>query len=729
MNMHSPQLSDELMDWLQNFNDEQKHGVIGGVVVFDAESNDYPIVFANSSFIRLAGYNEQEVIGASLFSYQMPSENQAKLQEIQGKISKTNHPFMTKMYIITKENNIVQCEVTFRPLQFDGNAKTLYMATFYNITEQTKNEMLYDIYRRTMQSYNQDKDPRIILSDICKTIEQQYTPSDIACSLILYDEDDTAQKILSEKFSQKIIDAWNKIEMSTCISYLKKALKKNSTYTIENVLTEPYSYLLNDDRTHYDKAILIAIHDEQKLMGTFMIAYSQNLVLEKIDVSFFQQLFVVIKAVDKYNRQQKKSWRYIYRDPNTGLYSLEYFKRKIQEKISECPKGYISIISPKEYDDIVNIYGRKAGYALLTQIANRMASLKANENDIIASFVTNALIIYTSESSERFNCYKKIKSLVESPYIIENSEIYITISVGVCPIDDDHSLEECIRHADQAFSKSMEKPGDHIQLFNDEENDRIYRQRKIYNQIIYGLKEKEFRAYLQPKLSLQTKKIIGFEALARWQIHDGNMIYPDEFIPVAEHTGKIIEIEDMILEEVLKWLFNRKYLNLPLYQVAVNASPQHFYKKDFVDNLVAKLRQYQIDPCYIKIEITENIGLADFKKASTIISCLKLHGFETSMDDFGKGFSSLNYLTELAFAEIKIDKSFIDHIDHPKTFAIIRTIVQLANNLNINTVAEGIEYKEQSDILSDIGCDVGQGYHFYKPMTMDQANQLLNELG
>lgn len=157
-------------------------------------------------------------------------------------------------------------------------------------------------------------------------------------------------------------------------------------------------------------------------------------------------------------------------------------------------------------------------------------------------------------------------------------------------------------------------------------------------------------------------------------------------------------------------------------------SPQHFYEQDFVCNLVDKLDIYRVNPKYIKIEITESIGLVDLKKASTIINHLKSYGFATSMDDFGKGFSSLNYLTQLDFAEIKIDKSFIDNMNDPKTFAIIRTMLQLADNLNVKAVVEGIEDKSQVEKLGEIDCDVGQGYYFYKPLSIGQVNEILNEI-
>lgn len=358
-----------------------------------------------------------------------------------------------------------------------------------------------------------------------------------------------------------------------------------------------------------------------------------------------------------------------------------------------------------------------------------MKDYKELKDLVVASFATNALIVFVDFNYKRYETYI-LERLVEKPFIIDGFEAFISLSVGVYPIESFQQLDECIRRADQAFSKAKLEPGNNIQFFDDEDNNRIKQERNMHNLIIQGIKEKQFTAYLQPKVSLQTSKIIGFEALVRWHTENGETIYPDQFIPLAENNGKIVAIDNMILEIVLNWLFKRKKLGLPLYQVSINISPQHFYEKDFVCKLVDKLKEYRVNPKYIKVEITERIGLVDLEKASMIINHLKSYGFETSMDDFGKGFSSLNYLSQLDFAEIKIDKSFIDYMNNPKTLAIIRTIVQLADNLNIKAVAEGIEDQSQAEKLREVGCDVvGQGYYFYKPLPIDLVDKLLNEIG
>lgn len=187
------------------------------------------------------------------------------------------------------------------------------------------------------------------------------------------------------------------------------------------------------------------------------------------------------------------------------------------------------------------------------------------------------------------------------------------------------------------------------------------------------------------------------------------------------------EIDVQILEIVLSWLAKRKKMGKNLVRVAVNISPDHFYYVHFVQDIVNLVRKFDIDPEYIILEVTENIGLVDFQSAFTIIQELKSYGFKTSVDDFGTGFSSLSYLQRLPFTELKIDRSFINAINDAATLAIVRSIIQLALNLGMTSVAEGIENEEQVEILRALGCTVGQGYFYYKPMPIEQLDKILDE--
>lgn len=720
MNKNLSPLSERLN---KNLNDER----LDGFIIFDGGNVDFPVLFASEDFIKLTGIDEKKLLNKPLFNNEIFLESETEKQRLQKDINDLKES-MIRVHIQTTGKNLIVYKMMYKPLNLELDQRSLYIATFFNLNKKAKEAQKKEIDHLFLKSINNQLEAKEILHQICQTVEK-HSLEKMLCNLILYNQEDSAEFIMSDEISQETKDSLQCVELRPYINYFKQKLQEDPIYIMDDMLKEPYIYFPtnNENELKYKKVILYAVHDEQKrVIGTFVLGYKESVLLETVDLTIFEYLSSIIVAVNMLQNHQTMRQKYLYKDKNTGLPNMDYFKKNIQEKLSH-QSGYICILSPKEYADIVDLYGRKIGNVLLKQIAKRIMTLDEKDNGIIASFATNALILFTEES-KKANPYSTLKSLTEKSFIVEGYELFISLKVGASPINSMESLEESIRRADQAFSKAMQEPGDNIQLFKVEDNEKLYQERQMYNRIIHGLQEREFTAFLQPKVSLHTSKIIGFEALARWQTKNNGIVSPAEFIPIAENTGKIIEIEDMILEKVLNWLSERREEQKPLYQVAVNISPLHFYKKDFVYDLVNKLQNYEIDPQYIKIEITESIGLEDIQKAREIIDHLKLYGFETSMDDFGKGYSSLNYLTELAFSEIKIDKSFIDYIDNPKTLIIIQTIIRLADHLNMKTVAEGIEKKEQFEQLKKVGCAVGQGYYYHKPMSLQQANEVLGEM-
>ena len=234
-----------------------------------------------------------------------------------------------------------------------------------------------------------------------------------------------------------------------------------------------------------------------------------------------------------------------------------------------------------------------------------------------------------------------------------------------------------------------------------------------------AIKNKEIHVYFQPKIELRRGRIASMEALARWISPQLGFMSPAEFIPIAERAGLIREIDLLIIEQVLAWLQRRQYDGKRIVPISINISPDHFYHPEFITCLRELMHQYYADPNYIFIEVTENIGLVDMERAKEILWDLKLRGFKTSVDDFGIGFSSLSYLQKFAFCELKIDRSFTSKIQETGTYMIIRSIIQIARNLEIDIVAEGVETEQQVQLLKELGCEIAQGYLYYKPMSLD----------
>jgi len=377
---------------------------------------------------------------------------------------------------------------------------------------------------------------------------------------------------------------------------------------------------------------------------------------------------------------------------------------------------------------VVELYGREFGDELLRQLAKRLEQDKPENHEYIARFTSSSLILSTITFDENLNDYEiRIKETIRQPFIIGGKQIYITLKTGIASYKDDIKVNDAIRFADNALSFATDKPGTHTEIFTTEKNDVLLQKMTVLNHLSQAIKNKEITVHLQPKVDLRNGEIQSIEALARWVSPKLGFVSPAIFIPVAESAGKVREIDVLVLETVLSWLAERQRLGKKLVKIAVNISPDHFYYTHFVQDTLKLVRKYNIDPSNIILEVTENIGLVDFQSAYKIIQELKSHGFKTSVDDFGTGFSSLSYLQQLPFTELKIDRSFINAIEDAATLAIVRSIIQLALNLGMTSVAEGIETEEQVEILRALGCTVGQGYFYFKPMPMEQLDKILDQ--
>ena len=303
--------------------------------------------------------------------------------------------------------------------------------------------------------------------------------------------------------------------------------------------------------------------------------------------------------------------------------------------------------------------------------------------------------------------------------------MFLSLKTGVSIITAMQTdVEELIRYADSALSKAKLKAGESICYYENEHDEYMMRNLRIANELTAALRREEIKIHLQPKVDMRTGKVLSFEALARWQSPDLGNISPEVFIPAAEKNGKIRILEENVLKQVLEWLQKRQEKKLDLMQVAINISADHFFHHSFVPNLVDMTSKYGIDAAYIQLEITERIGFVDIEAARKIFKQLEKYGFTSSVDDFGTGYSSLSYLQKLPVSEVKIDRSFISKMHEADTLAIVRTIIQLAENLKLTAVAEGVETEEQKLLLLELGCHVGQGYYFYRPMPLEDANML-----
>lgn len=315
---------------------------------------------------------------------------------------------------------------------------------------------------------------------------------------------------------------------------------------------------------------------------------------------------------------------------------------------------------------------------------------------------------------------EKLKNVSITVVNSDASEMVVELSarMGVYEIPDDETdFGDVMEAASNTLLASRTAGHKSVMYYSQEIVNRLLKKREIQSLLPHALKNHEFVAYYQPKVSLEDYALIGCEALVRWE-HGGQFIMPGDFIPVFEEDGTVCQVDFYMLEQVCRdlndWL--SRGFNPPI--VSVNFSKHHLSNPNFVEEIMDILERYGIDPSYIEIELTETTNFHDFSRLKKSIAEMQAYGLTTSIDDFGTGYSSLNLLKDLSVDIIKIDKSFLsaDNSSYERDQIVIRNIIHMAHELGIDIITEGVETAEQAVLLRGINCMMAQGYLFDKPL-------------
>ncbi len=426
-------------------------------------------------------------------------------------------------------------------------------------------------------------------------------------------------------------------------------------------------------------------------------------------------------------------------DSLTKLYNRNFFFEQLKEliEISKENKKYLAIfhIDLNKFKEIINTYGHKIGDEILKEVAKRIKS-SIKKGDIASRLSGDEFgiaIVNLIDIESASKIVERLINSMEEPYNINGKEINLSVSIGISiyPIDG-KDAETLIRNAEIAMyhAKKLSKKTNksRFEFYSEELGKIIEEQLKLKNILKNAIenKKEEFILNYQPIINLKTMKLDGVEALIRWNSSELGFIESEKFIKLAEKSGLMIQLGNLIIEKAIKQLkdWHNRGIN---FKLSINISSEQFRNKDFIKNLKELTKDCQ---CKDKItfEITETLLVEDIEKAKLTLNEIKKMGFNISIDDFGTGYSSLNYLKEFPFDVLKIDKSFLDRIEKDeKSKAIVLSIVELAHNLGALSLAEGIETEEQLQILKEMECDLGQGFYFSAPLSKEEIEEYFKE--
>jgi diguanylate cyclase (GGDEF)-like protein len=374
--------------------------------------------------------------------------------------------------------------------------------------------------------------------------------------------------------------------------------------------------------------------------------------------------------------------------------------------------------------------GHSAGDKLLKEAAERLKSCIRGSDTVgrLGGDEFAAILTELSRAGDAGRVAQKIIDVFRHPFDLDGKETYVSASVGITlyPADSD-SAEALVMNADAAMYRAKEQGRNNYQYFTRDMNERALQRVRLEAALRRALERSEYRLEYQPKARLDTGKICGFEALLRWN-SDKGLVPPAEFIPVLEDTGLIVPVGEWVLQTACLQIRAWQKEGLKVPPVSVNLSARQFEQKNLKDAVHKILSETGVEASLIEFEITESLLMHDPESAARMLGSLKESGVRLSMDDFGTGYSSLGYLKRFPIDKLKIDRTFVHDISTDRDgAALTRAIINLAQNLRLAVVAEGVETEDQLAFLRANGCDEMQGYFFARPTDPEACARMLRE--
>jgi diguanylate cyclase (GGDEF)-like protein/PAS domain S-box-containing protein len=425
-----------------------------------------------------------------------------------------------------------------------------------------------------------------------------------------------------------------------------------------------------------------------------------------------------------------------FHDVLTGLPNRALFKDHLGLAVNRSRRAknhlYAVLFLDLDRFKVINdSLGHLIGDQLLVGIARRLES-SLRPGDTVARLGGDEFTVLLEdlknigEASEIAN---RLQDTLSAPFTIEGREVYTTVSIGIAlsTIGYEHP-EDVLRDADTAMYRAKMLGKDRHEVFDKAMHARALNLLQLETDLRRAVERSEFELHFQPIVALENGRVKGFEALLRWHHADRGYISPIDFIPIAEETGLIVPIGQWVLEEACRQIkeWQDQFSGFEGMQVSVNLSSRQFALPSLCDDIRSTLSRFDVKPRFIKLEITESMMMQNVESAINMLNQLRSLGLELSMDDFGTGYSSLSYLRRFPISTLKIDRSFVSQMSGQDDNAeIVRTIIMLANNLDLDVIAEGIETMGQLAELRRLKCQFGQGYFFSKPLSAIDATQLL----
>jgi len=477
---------------------------------------------------------------------------------------------------------------------------------------------------------------------------------------------------------------------------------------------------------------------------------------EIIDVGGQVCMLAILKDITELKRAQEKLVHDAFHDSLTNLPNRALFLDRLQRTVARSNRHQdyrfaVLFIDIDRFKIVNDSLGHHAGDQLIVEVsrrilhslrledmvarpadANRLAEEWSTKDDTLARLGGDEFTVLLDDlhsPTDSIRVAARIQQSLAEPFLIAGQEVFITASIGIAASTQSYaSAADVLRDSDIAMYRAKTQGKARCEVFDQTTHDQAVGRLKLETDLRRALEREEFRVYYQPIILLASGNIAGFEALVRWDRPGVGIVLPSEFIGVAEEMGLIVFLGNWVLRKACEQAHRWHLANPgePHLTMSVNVSARQFKHPDIVEQVEKILRETQVDPTAIKLEVTETVTMDDADRTIRVVTGLKKLGVRLSIDDFGTGYSSLSYLRRFPMDTLKIDRSFVKNLaSNPENLEIVRTIMSLARNLGMDVVAEGAETADEIAHLKALDCDFGQGFFFSRPMDSEQIDHLI----
>jgi len=475
----------------------------------------------------------------------------------------------------------------------------------------------------------------------------------------------------------------------------------------------------------------------KKATGT---TFWTDVMLTRMEVNGKVIFYVVCRDISQkkemeieLSRQKNILYYQANHDDLTGLANRTLFMKELEKGLKESARSKkelaIFFIDLDRFKKINDSLGHDIGDKMIHIVGER---LKRNirKEDMVARLGGDEFLLMMRNIKQYEDILaeaERILKILDDPIAISEHTLYSTASIGISRYPaDDLSASNLLKYADTAMYKAKEEGGNNFQFYASEMTDIAYEDVMIERDLREGIKNKDFEVYYQPQIDLESEKIVGVEALVRWQHPIVGILSPEMFIPLAEKTGLINELDLWVMQTAMRQISLWYAEGLDPGVLALNVGMTQLEYPSFIDEIKKNFKTYDLDPKWLEVEITETEVMKNPEKVIGILENLHILGISIAIDDFGTGYSSLSHLKRLPIDTLKIDKSFITDIPHNEdAIVIVNTMIALAESLRLKVIAEGVESRAQKDFLLSHGCHNVQGYYYSKPLSSQEMRAVL----